>query len=213
MAASDLHALQAALSLPLERLGKVRRRAISCTPISVLIGGLLSKNEAGQLSLCPRPPLKQQERCLRLPKILGRHRFSRLKCPESLLFHLQGNPFVNTPGWLLWELRRSHESSVNRSSRHVKGLSKFPNILSPVILQFSGHNGDGSLCVKISLIGRRPGFLYFAFDKRLYLHSRQGLVMVDLLDNFLNPLKLFMALARVFTKWPWRRMDGVSRER
>ncbi len=27
-------------------------------------------------------------------------------------------------------------------------------------------------------------------DKCIYLHSRQGLVMVDLLDNFLNPLKL-----------------------
>jgi hypothetical protein len=43
-AASDLHALQAALSLPPEHLGEVRRRAISRTPISVLIGGLLSKN-------------------------------------------------------------------------------------------------------------------------------------------------------------------------
>ncbi len=32
MAASDLQALQAALSLPPERLGEVRRRAISHTP-------------------------------------------------------------------------------------------------------------------------------------------------------------------------------------
>jgi hypothetical protein len=59
MAASDLHALQAALSLPLERLGEVHRRAISCTPIPSLLGGLLSKNEVSQLSLRPRPPLKQ----------------------------------------------------------------------------------------------------------------------------------------------------------
>ena len=81
------------------------------------------------------------------------------------------------------------------------GLSEFPDILSPVILQFGGHIGDGSLCVKISLIGGgRRRFLYFAFDKRLKLHSRQGLVMVDLLDNFLNPLKLFMGLASDFTK-------------
>jgi hypothetical protein len=57
----------------------------------------------------------------------------------------------------------------------------FPDILSPVIPQFGGHIGDGSFFVKISLIGgghRR--FLYFAFDKRLKLHSHQGLVMVDL---------------------------------
>jgi hypothetical protein len=37
--------------------------------------------------------------------------------------------------------------------------------------------------------------------------------MVDLLDNFLNPLKLFMALASDFTKWPWQWMEGVRRER
>jgi nucleoside permease NupC len=54
MASSDL-----TLLLPPERLGEVRRRAISRTPISVLIGGLLSENEGGQLSLRPRPPLKQ----------------------------------------------------------------------------------------------------------------------------------------------------------
>ncbi len=59
MAASDLHALQAVLLLPPERLGEVRRRAISHTPIPALLGGLLSENEGGQLSLCPRPPLKQ----------------------------------------------------------------------------------------------------------------------------------------------------------
>jgi hypothetical protein len=59
MAASYLHALQAALSLPLERLDKVRRHAISHTPIPSLLGGFLSENEVGQLSLCPRPPLKQ----------------------------------------------------------------------------------------------------------------------------------------------------------
>jgi hypothetical protein len=59
MAASDLHALQAVLLLPPERLGEVRCHAISRTPISVLIGGLLSKNEAGQLDLLPQPPLKE----------------------------------------------------------------------------------------------------------------------------------------------------------
>ncbi len=59
MASSDLHALQAVLLLPPEHLGKVRRRAISRTPISVLIEGLLNENEGGQLALRPRPPLKE----------------------------------------------------------------------------------------------------------------------------------------------------------
>jgi hypothetical protein len=58
------------------------------------------------------------------------------------------------------------------------GLREFPDILSPVILQFGAHIGDASLCVEISLISRRR-FLYFAFGKQLYLHSRQGLVMVE----------------------------------
>ncbi len=59
MASSDLLALQAALLLLPERLGEVRRRTISRTPISVLIEGLLNENEGGQLALRPRPPLKE----------------------------------------------------------------------------------------------------------------------------------------------------------
>jgi hypothetical protein len=50
MAASDL---QAALSLPPERLGEVHLRDISHTPLPSLLGGLLSKNEAGQFALFP----------------------------------------------------------------------------------------------------------------------------------------------------------------
>ncbi len=97
MAASDLQALQAVLFLPPERLGEVRRRSISCTPIPSLLGGLLSKNEDGQLALCLRPPLKQWERCLRLSKNRGHHRFGRLTRPE-LLLHLQGET-IYSPTW------------------------------------------------------------------------------------------------------------------
>ncbi len=59
MAAGDLHSLQAALLLAPERLGEIRHRAISHTPIPILLEGLLGENEAGQLALRPRPPLKQ----------------------------------------------------------------------------------------------------------------------------------------------------------
>jgi hypothetical protein len=59
MAAGDLHTLQAALLIQPERLGEVRRHAISRTPLPALPGGLLSENEAGQLALCPWPPLKE----------------------------------------------------------------------------------------------------------------------------------------------------------
>jgi hypothetical protein len=40
------------------------------------------------------------------------------------------------------------------------------------------------------------------------VHSCQGLVMVDLLDNFLNPLKLFLAVTNDFPKSPWQRFGG-----
>jgi hypothetical protein len=59
MVIGDLHALQVVLLLPMERLGQVCRHAISLTPIPALLGGILSKNEAGQLALCPRLTHKQ----------------------------------------------------------------------------------------------------------------------------------------------------------
>jgi hypothetical protein len=34
------------------------------------------------------------------------------------------------------------------------------------------------------------------------VHSHQGLVMIDLPDNFLNPLKLFLAMTNDFLKSP-----------
>jgi hypothetical protein len=46
MATGNVHALQAALLLPLECLGEDCRRAISRSNIPALQGGLLSKNEA-----------------------------------------------------------------------------------------------------------------------------------------------------------------------
>jgi hypothetical protein len=55
MVTDKLHALQAALSLLLNCLGEVCRHAISRTPIPALLGGLLSKCEAGQLALHPQP--------------------------------------------------------------------------------------------------------------------------------------------------------------
>jgi hypothetical protein len=81
------------------------------------------------------------------------------------------------------------------------GLSKFPDTLSLVILHFSGHISDRSICGEISLIYRRFTVSPTSpFDEPLLIHSRQGLVMVDLLDYFLNPLKLFWAVVSDFTK-------------
>jgi hypothetical protein len=83
----------------------------------------------------------------------------------------------------------SHESSVNLSGQHVMGLSEFHDTLLLIVLHFSGEIGDGSSYSEISLIRRRRHCFC------LYLHSHHVLVMDDLLDNFLNPLKLFWAVS------------------
>ncbi len=209
MAASDLRAFQEALSLLPEHLGEVRCRAISRTPILSLLGGLLSENEVGQLSLRPWPPLKQWERCLRLSKKLGCHCFGRLTRPEisfvifkedRLFTHLalpfsweQRKWFWQTchgPEWVSWHSLASH-SPLRQPYRRWK----------PLWWDFSDSPPP-------------PSFLLLSLQlKCLYLHSHQGLFMVDLLDNFLNPLKLFMALASDFTKSLQLRMEGVRRER
>ncbi len=82
---------------------------------------------------------------------------------------------------------------MNRLSLNDMGLSEFPDTLPPVILHFGGDIGDGSLCVQGPLIRRRRRRVlpHSPLGNHLYVHSHQDLVMVDLLDNFLNPLKLF----------------------
>jgi hypothetical protein len=83
----------------------------------------------------------------------------------------------------------------------------------PVILHFGGDISYGSLCIEVPL-GRHHRFpLLCLFDTQSHQHSRQGLVMEDFLDNFLNILKLFLAVESNFTKSLWWRMDGLKRER
>ncbi len=163
MAASDLHALQAVLLLPSERLGKVRRRAISRIPIPALLGSLLSKNKAGQLVVQPRLTHKQWECCLRSSRNHGRHR--RLPHGSRIAPSSYPSEAVWSSTWPTSSSARGpRESGVSCSGRHDMGLSEFPDSLLPVILHFSGNIGDGSLCSGISLIHhRRCRFSYFAF--------------------------------------------------
>ncbi len=57
--------------------------------------------------------------------------------------------------------------------------------------------GDGHLCVEVPPVYcRRCWFpLLCLSDNCLHQRSGQGLVTVDILDNFLNFIKLFLALA------------------
>jgi hypothetical protein len=100
---------------------------------------------------------------------------------------------------------------MNRLNRNVMGLSEFPDTPtatghSPLRRWYrrwkplSSGISDSLPPPKVS-----PPL---PFENCLYVHSRQGLVMVDLLDNFLNPLKLFLAVMNEFPKSPWRRFGG-----
>ncbi len=128
---------------------------------------------------------------------------------NSLFLHILFLQLVWSPCWLLGE----HQILVKRG---WTGLVITPWAwvsFLPVILHFSGNIGDESLCTEVPLVRRHRFPLLCLFDNCLQLRSHQSLVTVDLLDTFLNILKLFMALERDFTKSLWQRMDGVRRER
>jgi hypothetical protein len=73
-------------------------------------------------------------------------------------------------------------------------LSKFPGNLPLVILRFSGDIGNGSLCIEVPFVCRCKFLLLRLFNNWFHQYSLQGLVMVDLLYNFLNFFKLFLAI-------------------
>ncbi len=74
-------------------------------------------------------------------------------------------------------------------------LNKFPAVHSPLWRRYrrwtSLHRGTSSR--------RRLIPLLCLFDNHSHLHYRQGFVTVNLLDNFLNILKLFLVVESDFT--------------
>ncbi len=97
--------------------------------------------------------------------------------------------------------------AVNHFSQHFMDLSEFHDTLVLILLQFSGDFGDRAFALRF-LWSATAAACFSSFVFRLYLHSHQGLVMVHLLDNFLNPLKLFMAVVSDFIKLIWWRLGG-----
>jgi hypothetical protein len=82
------------------------------------------------------------------------------------------------------------KSDVNHFIQNVMGLSEFHNTLLPIILQFGGNiSAMEAFALRFLRSATTAGFSYF--DHCFYLHSHQGLFMVDLLDNFLSFLSFF----------------------
>ncbi len=127
-----------------------------------------------------------------------------------LLLHILVHQFGHPHGGLLGKLQILVKSGVSHFSRHTTVLRKFPDSLLPVILHFYS-NGTSALMCFLSAAATAGFSLLCLFDNRLHLHSLQGFVAVDLLDIFLNLLKLFLAVA---TSPPncgslqWRKMGG-----
>ncbi len=126
-----------------------------------------------------------------------------------LLLHLIVNHFGHSTGQLFWELQIIVESVMNRLSRNVMGLSKFPDSPTGHSPLWQWYRWWKPLRSGTSDSPPPPMVLPPSlFENCLYVYSHQGLVMVDLLDNFLNPLKLFLAVTNDFPKSPWQRFAG-----
>jgi hypothetical protein len=102
MAASDLHALKAALLLLPGCLGEVRRCAISCTPIPTLLGCILSENESDQLSLRPS--------CLSVRTLSKIVKESRPPIASAASYVLNRSSFISKENHLLTHLADFFES-------------------------------------------------------------------------------------------------------
>ncbi len=109
---------------------------------------------------------------------------------QLLLLHLLVKYFVYPPGWLLWGLQILVKSAMNHFSKHIMGLSKFHDTLLPVILNFSGIIGCGSLSSEISLICCHQFLLlclfiiaYSAFSSRR-CHGRPSLHFLESSEAF-----------------------------
>ncbi len=85
---------------------------------------------------------------------------------------------------------------MNQFGHHHLSLSEF----SAVILRFGGDIGDESHYKEVFLVRRQRFLLLRLFDNCSNRRSRQGLVRMDLLDNFQNILKLLMVMESDFMK-------------
>ncbi len=125
---------------------------------------------------------------------------------QSLLLCLPVKHFGHPPGGLLLELQILLKSGVNHFSRLIMSLSNF----SRQSFSTSGHywrwkplQWDFS-----DEMPPLPVLLLCLLIITYSCNSYHGLVMVHHIDNFLNILTLFLAVASNFMKSLWQRLEG-----
>ncbi len=141
-----------------------------------------------------------------LSKIVMKRRHLSLQTSHRsslLLLHLIVNHFGHSIVRLFWEREIPVESVMNHFKLKCHGPERvswhFPTGHSPLQQRYWQWNplcwGASDSLLPPTVSPPSP------FEKCLYAHSPQGLVMVGLLDNLLNPLKLLLAVTNNFPKW------------
>jgi hypothetical protein len=126
------------------------------------------------------------------------------KVPQIIMFYITVTSFKRSMHFIRTSLRTGdlcgEWHGMKRFSGDVMAWVSFLALSHCVILHFSADIGDASLRVEVSLVRcRRRRFPSFVFWITVYICILvQSLVTVDLLDNFLNFLKLFFGCSEQF---------------
>ncbi len=164
-------------------------------PLLLLLGGLLIEAEAGEIPFRPWAIHQQWERCPRWLKSHSDHRWDHLSRSGLLLLCSLVKQFDRQPGWLLendkllWRVALTVLADTSWSWASFMTLSLRLFSISAVI------PGMDTVAVRFLWSAASAGLPpILPLDIRLQLRSRLSLVMVDLLDNFLDLMKIFLAV-------------------
>jgi hypothetical protein len=174
-------------------------------PFLFLVGGILGESEpASQLTLHLGPTHQHWECCPRWSRSHRNHHHDYLAQSSNCSLQFFWSPTWLTSLWAADPCEKWHE------------LFYLTHNLPERVSWLAGHSPHGQRYQWWNLLWwdfsdpPLPVSCTSPYDIRLKLRFRQGLVMGDLLDNFLNILKLFLAVASDLIKSLWQRMGGVK---
>ncbi len=162
--------------------------------IPTLLGGLLSEGEVGHLALHPWPTVRTLSNIAKEPAATIAPNISHvLTCSFFIpLSNSLGNHIAN----FLESFRSLWRMAGTVFLLHLMGLSEISDALSPDIFHLGGDISNAFVMRFSVPPSPLPGSAPSPIDNHLYLCSLQGLVIIDLLDNFLKLLKAFSSCGK-----------------